>query len=336
MQKILGLFTNLFPVWVLICCAVALFEPSAFTWFSGPLIVWGLGIIMLGMGITLRLDDFRQVMSMPRSVGTGIAAQFILMPACAWVIAHTLSLPVPYKVGLILVACCPGGTASNVVTYLARANVALSVLMTMCSTAVAIVLTPLLTGWLAGQYVPVNGWQLFASMIKIVLLPLVLGIGLNHLFPKAVRFVLPVGPLVAVVVIALICASIIGANAEAVRESGIALLGAVFMLHAAAFASGYIFANLFGFGPIVCRTVSIEVGMQNSGLATVLARAHFANPLTAIPCAISAVVHSVIGSLLAAYWRMRPAERSCSPETADAWSVRQPQEEGESVDRQGF
>jgi BASS family bile acid:Na+ symporter len=230
------------------------------------------------------------------------------MPSCAWVIAHTLNLPVPYKVGLILVACCPGGTASNVVTYLARANVALSVLMTMCSTAVAIVLTPLLTGWLAGQYVPVNGWQLFVSMIKIVLLPLVLGISLHHLFPKAVRFVLPVGPLVAVVVIALICASIIGSNAAAVRESGLALLGAVFMLHGVAFASGYAFARLFGFENIVCRTVSIEVGMQNSGLATVLARAHFANPLTAIPCAISAVVHSVIGSLLAAFWRLRPAE----------------------------
>jgi len=326
MQKILGLFTNLFPVWVLLCCAAALFEPTAFTWFSGPLIVWGLGIIMLGMGITLRLDDFRQVMSMPRSVGTGIAAQFILMPACAWGIAHTLNLPVPYKVGLILVACCPGGTASNVVTYLARANVALSVLMTMCSTAVAIVLTPLLTGWLAGQYVPVNGWQLFASMIKIVLLPLVLGISLNHLFPKAVRFVLPVGPLVAVVVIALICASIIGANAAAVRESGMALLVAVFMLHGTAFASGYIFARLLGFGPTVCRTISIEVGMQNSGLATVLARAHFANPLTAVPCAISAVVHSVIGSLLAAYWRMRPARQSCFLQTADASPVRQPQE----------
>jgi BASS family bile acid:Na+ symporter len=213
-----------------------------------------------------------------------------------------------------------------VVTYLARANVALSVLMTMCSTAVAIVLTPLLTGWLAGQYVPVNGWQLFASMIKIVLLPLVLGISLNHLFPKAVRFVLPAGPLVAVVVIALICASIIGANAAAVRGSGMALLFAVFMLHGTAFACGYIFARLLGFGPTVCRTISIEVGMQNSGLATVLARTHFANPLTAIPCAISAVVHSVIGSLLAAYWLMRPAKQSCFLQTTAVSSVRQPQE----------
>ncbi|HSH08957.1 MAG TPA: bile acid:sodium symporter family protein [Oceanipulchritudo sp.] len=308
MQRILNFITNLFPVWVLICCAIALVEPNAFTWFNRPMIVWGLGIIMLGMGITLSLDDFKRVLTMPRSVATGLLAQFILMPCCAWIIAHTLNLPVPFKVGLILVACCPGGTASNVVTYLARANVALSVLMTMCSTAAAIFLTPMLTSWLAGQYVPVDGWQLFASMIKIVLLPLVLGVSLHHLFPKAVKFVLPVGPLVAVVVIALICASIIGGNAQAVRESGLQLLGAVVLLHAAAFASGYGFAKVFGYGPIVCRTVSIEVGMQNSGLATVLARSHFANPLTAIPCAISAVVHSVIGSILAGYWRMKPAK----------------------------
>ena len=305
MHKILGTFTNLFPLWVVLCCAGALIEPAAFTWFDRPFIVWGLGVIMLGMGITLSIDDFRRAMTMPRSIAVGLAAQFMLMPSIAWGIAHALSLPVPFKVGLILVACCPGGTASNVVTYLARANVALSVLMTMTSTAAAVILTPLLTSWLAGQYVPVDGWQLFASMLKIVLLPVVLGVALHHLFPRAVRYVLPLGPLVAVVVIALICASIVGANADAVKEYGLVLLIAVGLLHSAAFAAGYVFARLFGYGRIVCRTVSIEVGMQNSGLATVLARAHFANPLTAIPCAISAVVHSVIGSLLAAFWRTR-------------------------------
>ena len=305
MLRILSLFTNLFPVWVLICCTAALFWPKAFTWFSGPFIVWGLGIIMLGMGITLSLEDFKKALTMPRSIGMGLAAQFILMPGSAWLIASVLNLPDAYKVGLILVACCPGGTASNVVTYLAKANVALSVLMTMCSTAAAIVLTPLLTSWLAGQYVPVDGWKLFASMIKIALIPIVLGVSLHHLFPRAVKFVLPVGPLIAVVVIALICASIIGANAESVKESGLGLLGAVVLLHSMGFASGYAFARVFGYHALICRTVSIEVGMQNSGLATVLARGHFTDPLTAIPCAISAVVHSVVGSILAAMWRVQ-------------------------------
>ncbi|MEX0325953.1 MAG: bile acid:sodium symporter family protein [Puniceicoccaceae bacterium] len=308
MHRLLAIFTNLFPVWVVLCCAIALVEPAAFSWVNRTLIIWGLGIIMLGMGITLSLDDFKRVLTMPKSVATGLAAQFILMPLCAWSIAHLMDLPVPYKVGLILVACCPGGTASNVVTYIARANVALSVLMTMCSTSVAVVLTPLLTSWLAGEYVPVDGWQLFFSMVKIVLLPLVLGVTLHHLFPKAVKVVLPVGPLIAVVVIALICASIIGANAGAVKESGLALLGAVILLHSTAFAAGYGFAWIFGYEKAIRRTISIEVGMQNSGLATVLARSHFANPLTAIPCAISAVTHSVIGSIAAAWWRTRPTE----------------------------
>ncbi|MEX0330815.1 MAG: bile acid:sodium symporter family protein [Puniceicoccaceae bacterium] len=308
MHRLLAIFTNLFPLWVVLCCAIALVEPAAFTWVNRTLIIWGLGIIMLGMGITLSLDDFKRVLTMPKSVATGLAAQFILMPLCAWSIAHLMDLPVPYKVGLILVSCCPGGTASNVVTYLARANVALSVLMTMCSTSAAIILTPLLTSWLAGEYVPVDGWQLFISMVKIVLLPLVLGVTLHHLFPKAVKVVLPVGPLIAVVVIALICASIIGANAEAVKESGLALLGAVVLLHSTAFAAGYGFAWIFGYEKAIRRTISIEVGMQNSGLATVLARSHFANPLTAIPCAISAVTHSVIGSIAAAWWRTRPTE----------------------------
>jgi BASS family bile acid:Na+ symporter len=301
----LSFITNLFPVWVLICCIIALIHPPAFTWFDRPMIVWGLGLIMLGMGITLSINDFRTVLKVPKMVGIGLLGQFVLMPGCAWTIAHFLNLELPYKVGLILVACCPGGTASNVVAYLARANVALSVLMTMCSTAAAIVMTPLMTQWLAGQYVPVDAWALFGSMVKIVLIPLVLGVSLHHLFPKVVQAVLPVGPLLAVVVIALICASIIGSNAAAVEASGWRLLGAVVLLHSLAFTTGYVFARLFGYPEAFNRTVSIEVGMQNSGLATVLAKSHFADPLTAIPCAISAVVHSVIGSILAGIWRSR-------------------------------
>lgn len=260
---------------------------------------------MLGMGITLSFEDFKTVFRVPKMVAVGLIGQFVLMPGCAWIIAHLLDLELPYKVGLILVACCPGGTASNVVAYLARANVALSVLMTLCSTTLAVFMTPLLTQWLAGHYVPVNGWQLFGSMLKIVLLPVLLGMTLHHLFPRAVKVVLPVGPLVAVVVIALICASIIGSNAQAVKASGATLLGAVVLLHSMAFASGYAFARVFGYPKEFNRTVSIEVGMQNSGLATVLARSHFTDPLTAIPCAISAVVHSVIGSILAGIWRTR-------------------------------
>lgn len=305
MPRILTTLANLFPLWVAIACIWALIDPTGFTWFQ-PYIIPGLAVIMLGMGITLSIDDFKRVATMPKAVAAGVAAQFILMPLWGWAIGKALALPTDFAVGLILVACCPGGTASNVVVFIARANVALSVLMTMCSTAVAIGLTPLLTSYLAGQYVPVDAAGLFVSMVKIVLAPVAIGVALHHLFPRLVKAVLPVGPLVSVVVIALICAAILGARAEAVLESGWQLLGAVVLLHSIAFASGYLFARTLGYDTLIRRTISIEVGMQNSGLATALATKHFAaNPLTAIPGAISAVMHSVIGSALAGLWRMK-------------------------------
>jgi len=304
-MRLLSLLTNLFPVWVLLAGILALVHPPLFTWFSGPYIVWGLAIIMLGMGVTLSLGDFIAVLKMPRAVAVGFVGQYTVMPFLGWGIAHALKLPDQFAVGLILVACCPGGTASNVVTYLAKGNVALSVLMTMCSTFAAIVMTPLLTKWLAGTIVPVDAWGLLLSTVQVVLLPLIIGIAMHHFAPKVVDFVLPIAPLVSVIMIALICASIIGQSANAIMESGGRLLGAVFLLHAGGFGLGYVFAKLFGYEKNVCRTISIEVGMQNSGLGAVLARKHF-SILAAAPCAISSVFHSVIGSLLAAIWRIRP------------------------------
>jgi BASS family bile acid:Na+ symporter len=263
---------------------------------------------MLGMGITLGLDDFRGVLRMPRAVATGFAAQYSIMPLLGWSIARGLELPTPYAVGLVLVACCPGGTASNVVAYLARAHVALSVLMTMCSTFGAIAMTPLLTKWLAGAWVPVDAWRLFLDTLQIVLLPLLLGLGLHHGAPRLVAAVLPVAPLVSVVVIALICASVIGQNAASIREAGARLLLAVFLLHAGGFLLGYALAWLLGYDRIVRRTLSIEVGMQNSGLGTALAQRGFPGlPAAPVPCALSAVCHSVMGSLLAGLWRLVPA-----------------------------
>ncbi len=311
MPRFLNLLANLFPLWVGLACIYALIDPQWIAWYDRPKIIWGLSIIMLGMGITLSLEDFRRVAKMPKAVMAGVGAQFLLMPFWGWTLGKLLHLPTDFAVGLILVACCPGGTASNVVAYIARANVALSVLMTLCSTTAAIALTPLMTSWLAGQYVPVDATGLFQTMLQIVLAPVALGVALHHIFPKLVKAVTPVGPLVSVIVIALICASILGARQQAVLESGPQLLGAVILLHLAAFGSGYVFARLFGYDKDIRRTISIEVGMQNSGLATALATKHFAaNPLTAIPCAISAVMHSVIGSALAAIWRFR-SKKDC-------------------------
>jgi bile acid:Na+ symporter, BASS family len=305
MQRVLDWLTNLFPLWALLGGAIALVKPELFTWFSGQFIVWGLAVIMLGMGITLSVDDFKRVVKMPKAIAAGFLAQYSIMPFLGWAIASTLPLEKHMAVGLILVACCPGGTASNVVTFLARADVPLSVLMTMCTTFAAVVMTPLLTKFLAGAIVPVDAMGLFLSTVQVVLLPLVLGLGLHHYAPKLVTKVLPAAPLVSVAFITLIVASVIGQNARPIRESGGVLLLGVFLLHAGGFALGYGFAKLFGYDKIVCRTISIEVGMQNSGLGVVLAKKHFPDTLAPVPCAVSSVFHSVIGSLLAAVWRWR-------------------------------
>ena len=309
MPRLLTWLTNAFPLWVVTLAGCALFQPTWFTWFSGPWIVWGLAVIMLGMGLTLTLDDFRAIGRMPRAVALGFVAQFTIMPLLGWAMGRLFALETPYAVGLILVACCPGGTASNVVTFLARANVALSVVMTMCSTFAAVFMTPLLTSWLAGTLVRVDAWGLFLSTFQVVVLPVVLGVWINRLAPRAVQRAQLVLPLVSVVIIALICASIIGASSVAVKSAAGRLLGAVFGLHAGGFALGYLAARLLRFEKLTARTVSIEVGMQNSGLGVVLARKHFADPLTAVPCAISSVFHSVIGSLLAGWWRWRSEAR---------------------------
>jgi BASS family bile acid:Na+ symporter len=319
MGRLLEFAANAFPVWVLAACAVALAEPRLFAWVSGDLIVAALAVIMLGMGVTLSVDDFRRVATRPAAVAAGFAAQFLIMPAAGWAVATGFALETPFAVGLILVACCPGGTASNVVTYIARADVALSVVMTASSTLGAVVLTPLLTQALAGRLVEVDGWGLFASTLEVVVLPVAVGVAVNRFCPRVVAAVLPVAPLVSVLAIALVCASVIAQNAAAVRENGPRVLAAVVALHALGFGLGHLFARACGYGPTIARTISIEVGMQNSGLGVVLARRHFpAEPLTAVPCAISSVVHSVIGSGLAAWWRWRSATASSNSSSPSA------------------
>jgi BASS family bile acid:Na+ symporter len=305
MSRILETLANAFPLWVLAACSLALVRPELFTWFGDAAIVVGLGVIMLGMGLTLSLDDFSRVASRPSVVAAGFAAQFVIMPLAGWTVASAMRLETPFAVGLILVACCPGGTASNVVTFIARADVALSVAMTTCSTIGAVVLTPLLTKALAGRLVAVDTWGLLASTAEVVVLPVAAGAAINRYLPRLSRAVLPVAPLVSVVLIALVCASIVGRNAVTIRESAPRLLVAVVLLHAIGFGVGYAFARLVGYDRKVSRTISIEVGMQNSGLGVVLATKHFpSEPLVAVPCAISSVVHSCIGSLLAGFWRL--------------------------------
>lgn len=316
---------NLFWLWTVLGTVWAWFVPGAFSWFvtetfpftSIKLTAVGLGVIMLGMGLTLSFEDVKRALLMPRAVVIGIIAQFAIMPFLGWSVATVFGLEDDLKLGLILVSCCPGGTASNVVSYLARANVALSVLMTMTSTLLAIVLTPYLTKGYAALAVPmsVDARGMVTTMLTIVLVPVLVGVLLNNSLSKEVRRVVSVfSPLVSIAVIVLIVGGIVGVSKERISEHFGVLLLAVFIMHLAGFLFGYLWARLFRLGEMECRTVSIEVGMQNSGLGAVLARTHFlSQPGAAATCAISAVYHCLIGSILASIWRARRPEAEETP-----------------------
>ena len=314
--------TNNFALLTLAGVALAWFVPPAFTWMTNgrhtvlgqPLLSVSLGLIMLAMGLTLSFADYRQLARLKRCMVIGVVAQFVVMPLVGFAIAKIMQLEEGLAVGLILVACCPGGTASNIVTYLARGNLALSVAMTMASTLAAIALTPLLTGELAGAFVEIDRWNLFRNMVAIVLVPVIAGTVLSETFPRAARAISGVLPLVAIILVVLIVGGIVGGAKDLIREHAGTLLLATFLLHLFGFALGYVVARLFGLGAIESRTVCIEVGMQNSGLGSGLAKtpafaAQFAQPMQAalapVPAALSAVWHVCIGSLLAAYWRRK-------------------------------
>lgn len=282
---------------------VSFIYPPLISWFKGDYISFALALIMLGMGLTLTLDDFKRVLKFPKSVFIGVFLQYTVMPLSGYAIAYIYDLPTPFAVGLILVACCPGGTASNVLTFIAKADVALSVTLTSISTLLSVLLTPLLTLYLAGNRVDVNSVGLLLSTLKVIILPVAIGVFLNYFFPKLTKKLSIVSPLLAVLMIILIVASVIAANKAPITESGFKLLASVFSLHIAGFLFGYILSILLKENLISARTISIEVGMQNSGLGVLLARENFTNPLTAVPCAISSLAHSLIASVLAAFWR---------------------------------
>ncbi|MDB4721999.1 bile acid:sodium symporter family protein [Verrucomicrobiales bacterium] len=302
LSRKLQLFTNGFALWVTLGAVLAWIRPDLFTWFK-PYIGPGLGVIMLGMGITLSFKDFKEIFKRPGAIGVGVGAQFIIMPLLGWSLATAFKLERDLAVGLILVSCCPGGTASNVIAFLGRANLPLSVLMTMCSTFMAIFLTPLLTDTLASHYMEISATQMLLTTVQIVLIPIVVGILLNQYFPNKVRAAKDAAPLVSVIVIVLIVSCIIGLNQKQIQSAGASLFIAVLLLHLGGFVLGYLLVKLLGYPEDYRRTVSIEVGMQNSGLGTKLATD--ISVTAAAPCAISAVYHCIIGSFLAAYWRRK-------------------------------
>lgn len=308
--------TNLFAVWVVLFSVWAWFSPPSFAWVK-PYIAPGLGIIMLGMGLTLTLDDLKRVVRLPGMVLLGTGSQFLIMPFLAWTVSQLFGLNNEVAVGLILVGCCPGGTASNVVSYLARANVPLSIAMTMVSTLFAVVLTPLLAELLASERTAVDAIGMLKSMLLIVLLPVVSGVFINHFVLKENpfgQFVKTISPIVSVFMVALIVAFMSGVIRGKTLENPVQSVLAVVVFHLLGFGLGWCVGHLFGIGKLAERTLSIEVGMQNSGLAIELAKSHFPMlALAQVSCTVSAITHCVVGSLLATVWG-----RDTIPEDRDA------------------
>ena len=287
---------------------LAMFHPPLFTWFSGNWITLGLGGIMLGMGLSLRLADFHLLTQTPRWVLTGLFLQFTVMPFFGWLLGKVFDLSPFFAVGLILVSCCPGGTASNVIVFLSRSNLALSVTMTALSTILAIVMTPLLVSLLSGKIIDVDTTGLFYSTLKVVLFPVVLGVFLNTRLPIYTQKIRFYSPSVAVILITFIVASIIGQGKEIILGSGISLIFSIMVLHLAGFLLGYFLSKYLLKDELVSRTISVEVGMQNSGLGVVLAKENFVNPSVAIPAAISSLVHSLYGSIFVAFFKTKARE----------------------------
>ncbi|KAL6570555.1 putative sodium/metabolite cotransporter bass1, chloroplastic [Orobanche gracilis] len=292
-----------FPVWVALGCLLGLVRPSSFSWVHPKWTVMGITLTMLGMGMTLTFDDLRGALAMPKELLAGFFLQYSVMPLSGYLVSKLLNLPSYYAAGLILVGCCPGGTASNIVTYIARGNVALSVLMTAASTLSAVVMTPFLTAKLAGQYVAVDAAGMFMSTLQVVLLPVLAGAFLNQYFQSLVKIVGPLMPPIAVATVAVLCGNAIAHSSSAILMSGRLVVLAVALLHTSGFFFGYVLSRILGIDVSSSRTVSIEVGMQNSVLGVVLATQHFGNPLSAVPCAVSSVCHSILGSALAGIWR---------------------------------
>jgi bile acid:Na+ symporter, BASS family len=314
LEKFFVALANLFPVWVLTGAGLALWKPETAIWFQTHWIPYFLAIIMLSMGLTLNHEDFSRVLKIPKSILLGIGLQYTVMPCIGYLLALLFQLPIDFVIGLVLVACCPGGTASNVVCFIAKTHIALSVSLTTVSTLLAVIFTPLLTTWwieslsqeLTEQKVDVDTLGLLIKSITVVILPIVTGILLNRYCNQAVKRVEAYTPFLAVLCIVFIVDFILAAKKDAILEIGIPLIAAVVLLHFFGFFLGYILSRALKLEEKVAQTISIEVGMQNSGLATELARSNFSNyALATVPGAISALTHCILGSIAAGLCRTK-------------------------------
>ena len=305
LEALSNFISKYMAAFVIIVAAVALFMP-----WTGY-VTYLLGIVMFGMGMTLRFEDFKLVFQRPKDVLVGAVAQFTIMPGLAWLLATLFQLPPELAVGVILVGTCPGGTSSNVMTYLARGDVPLSVSMTMTTTILAPVVTPLLTWWLAGAWIEISLAAMMISIVQVVVVPIVLGIVINKLFGDFVRRAIKLLPLISVIAIVLIVGGVVSVSSQQIMQTGLLIMAVVMLHNLLGYALGFAVAKALRMNLAKSKAISIEVGMQNSGLASSLALMHF-GAAAAIPGAVFSVWHNISGSLAANYLagKMEKAEKA--------------------------
>ncbi|WP_079526374.1 bile acid:sodium symporter family protein [Halobacillus hunanensis] len=311
LEKISSFVGSTFAIWVLLFAVLSFVFPSGFTWIV-PYIVPLLGIIMFGMGLTLSKQDFQEVFRRPKDVAIGVAAQFTVMPLLAFLLVTILPVSPEVAVGVILVGCCPGGTSSNVMTYLSKGDTALSVSITSVSTLLAPLLTPVLVLLFASQWLPVSAGALFMSIVKIVLVPILLGLGVKALLGNKVQTGVKALPLVSVTAIVAIVAAVISDSQSQLAETGVTIFAIVVLHNVLGYLLGYGMGKLFKMPAAKQRAVSIEVGMQNSGLGASLASVHF-SPLAAVPSAIFSVWHNISGPIIATIFRKQQEKHEKGP-----------------------
>lgn len=302
-EYIIACLTRYIGVIIIVFSVIAFFLPSGFAWATSYTSLF-LGAAMFGMGLTIKADDFKAVLTHPKEIIIGCIAQYTIMPLSAWALSMLLHLPPDLAVGVILVGCCPGGTASNVITYIAGGDVSLSVGMTIVSTLLAPLMTPLLTYVLAGAWVDVSLYAMILSVVKVILIPVLLGIIIHRALGKMMERISSFVPLISVVAIVMIIAGIVANNVEKILSCGLLVLGVVILHNFLGISLGLLASGIFHINYDKTTAIAIEVGMQNSGLAVSLASANFAaNPLATLPGAIFSVWHNISGSLFASLRR---------------------------------
>ena len=292
--------TKLFPLWAILFSIMAYFYNGFFAGFKFAIVPL-LTVVMFGMGMTLKWENFREIFKSPLLILLGVSLQYVVMPASAFLISILLNLSPVMMAGVVLVGCSPGGTASNVITYLAKGNVALSITLTLTSTVLAVALTPFLSWLILKQVVPVPAGDMFLDILQIVLIPVLIGTGINSILGQKIEKIRILFPLISTLAIVIIIAIIVALNKSKIEEINLIIIAAVMLHNLTGLCFGYFIPKLFKYDNKVCRTLSIEVGMQNSGLSVALA-VKFFSAAAALPGAIFSIWHNLSGSVLAALW----------------------------------